>query len=276
MHMFNSVRQVVKEQLDHKDLIFRMASFDIKGMYQLHYLGSLWQVINPAIQVSIYWFVFGLGIRGGEPVQTSTGEIPFFLWMLMGLIPWFFISPSIIQGSNSVYQKVNMVSKMNFPVSLLPTIRIIGNSLQFFILMTLLMIVLFFYGFTLTIYFIQIIYYIISMFAFLFAFALLSSTISTLIRDYQMLLQSMVRMILYLSPILWDPAGGRVPDWMADVLQLNPIYYIIEGFRDSFLGRGWFFEDPLYLIYFWTLTLTILVIGSSVHLKFRKNFVDYL
>ncbi|MCM3742052.1 ABC transporter permease [Oceanobacillus luteolus] len=274
--MFKSVWQVIKEQLDHRDLIFRMASFDIKGMYQKHYLGSLWQFINPAIQVSIYWFVFGLGIRGGQPVETSAGPIPFFLWMLMGLIPWFFISPSIIQGSNSVYQKVNMVSKMNFPVSLLPTIKIIGNSLQFFILMILLMIVLFIYGFTPTIYFVQIVYYIFAMFAFLFAFTLLSSTISTLVRDYQMLLQSMVRMILYLSPILWDPNAGRVPEWVANILQLNPIFYIIEGFRDSFLGREWFFEDPLYFFYFWMFTLTILVIGSRAHLQFRKNFVDYL
>lgn len=274
--MFKSVSQVVKEQFEHRNLIFRMASFDIKGMYQLHYLGTMWQFINPAIQVSIYWFVFGLGIRGGAPVMTSAGEIPFFLWMLMGLIPWFFISPSIIQGSNSVYQKVNLVSKMNFPVSLLPTIKIIGNSLQFFILMSLLFFVLLIYGFHPTLYIVQLIYYLICMFAFLLAFTLLSSTISTLVRDYQMFLQSMTRMLMYLSPILWDPAGGRMPDWIANFLQLNPLYYIIEGFRDSFLGRQWFFEDPLYMLYFWVLTFTLLVIGSRAHLQFRKNFVDYL
>ena len=274
--MFKTVRQVVKEQFEHRELIFRMASFDIKGMYQLHYLGSMWQFINPAIQVSIYWFVFGLGIRGGEPVVTSTGEVPFFLWMLMGLIPWFFINPSIIQGSNSVYQKVNLVSKMNFPVSLLPTIKIVSNSLQFFTLMGLLFVVLIIYGFHPTIYIVQLIYYFFSMIAFLFAFTLLSSTISTLVRDYQAFLQSMTRMLMYLSPILWDPSSGGMPSWIADVLQLNPIYYIIEGFRDSFLGRQWFFEDPLNMLYFWMLTLTLLVIGSRVHLQFRKNFVDYL
>lgn len=274
--MLYSVRKVIEEQIKHRDLIIRMATFDIKGMYQLHYLGTFWQFLNPAIQVGIYWFVFGLGIRGGNPIQTSVGEIPFFLWMLMGLIPWFFINPSLIQGSNSVYQKVNLVSKMNFPVSLLPMIKIVGNSLHFFILMFLLFVILLIYGFHPTIYIIQLIYYFFSLFIFLFAFTLFSSTISTLVRDYQMLLQSMVRMILYMSPILWDPTGTHVPSWVTNILQLNPIFYIIEGFRDSFLSRQWFFEDPIYLCYFWALTLTLLIIGSNVHLKFRKNFVDYL
>ncbi|WP_087973584.1 ABC transporter permease [Oceanobacillus rekensis] len=274
--MFNSVRQVIKEQIEHRDLILRMSIFEVKGMYQLHYLGSMWQFINPIIQISIYWFVFGLGIRGGQPVSTSVGDIPFFLWMLMGLIPWFFINPSIIQGSNSVYQRINVVSKMKFPVSLLPTIKITSNSFQFFILMVLLLIVLMIYGFFPTIYMIQLIYYIVCMFAFLFAFTLLSSTIATLVRDYQSLLQSLVRMVLYLSPILWNPAAAGVPEWFTNILKLNPVFYIIEGFRDSFLARQWFFEDPVYLCYFWSLTLTLLIIGSRVHLKFRKNFMDYL
>ncbi|WP_096272598.1 ABC transporter permease [Paucisalibacillus globulus] len=274
--MFKNVKEIIMEQIKHKDLILRMALFDVKSAYQLHYLGTLWQVLNPAIQIAIYWFVFGLGIRGGDPVDTSVGEIPFFLWMLMGLIPWFFISPSIIQGSNSVYQKVNLVSKMNFPVSLLPTVKIVSNSFNFIILLLLLIFILMIYGFFPTLYLVQLIYYIFCLIAFLFAFTLFSSTLATLIRDFQMLLQSMIRMLLYLSPILWDPLSKKVPDWVSNILQLNPIYYIIEGVRDSFLAREWFFEDPLYLCYFWALTLTFLFIGAGVHLKFRKNFVDYL
>src|SRR5690606_8651811 len=107
--------------------------------------------------------------------------------------PWFFISPSLIQGSNSVYQKVNLVSKMKFPVSLLPTIKIVGSSIQFFILMALLLAILMIYGFFPTFYIVQLLYYFICLFAFLFAFTLFSSTIATLVRDYQMLLQSMIR-----------------------------------------------------------------------------------
>lgn len=265
--MFKNVTQIIKEQFEHKDLIVRMAAFDSKSSYQSHYLGTLWQFIHPAIQISIYWVVFGLGIRNGRPVD----GIPFFIWLLLGLVPWFFIAPSIIQGANSIYQRLGLVSKMNFPVSVLPTIKIVEASYQFFALLFILVIVVLGYGISPTLYFIQILYYVFCMFFFLFSLSVLTSTISTLVRDFQTLLQSIMRVLLYLSPIIWVPSGT-----IEQIMKLNPLFYIIEGFRDSLLSRAWFFEDPIYLMYFWVLNLTILYFGANIHMKFRKNFMDYL
>jgi teichoic acid transport system permease protein len=266
----NSIKTVLYEQIINIQLIFRLAVFEVKGMYQIHYLGVLWQILNPAIQVSIYWFVFGMGIRGGQPV----GDVPFFVWLLVGLIPWFFISPSIIQGSNSVYSKVNLVSKMNFPISVLPTIRIISNSFQLGFMGLMLAIILVIYQVNPGIYILQLPYYLFCLYIFLFSFTLLSSTITTLIRDYQMLLQSLMRMLLYLTPILWDTS--KLPEIFENLLKLNPFFYIITGFRSTVFGEGWFFEDPVYTLYFWVLTIVILYFGSRIHLKFRDSFVDYL
>lgn len=271
--MFKPIRDVIKEQIEYRDLIFRMARFETKGMYQIHYLGTLWQFLSPAIQVAIYYIVFGIGLRGGGTIDD---DVPFLVWLLCGLIPWFFISPTIVQGSNSVYQKVNMVSKMKFPVSLLPTIRIVGNSFQFMVLLGILFIIILFHGIYPSVYILQLPYYLIALYLFLFSFTLLSSTISTLVRDYQSLLQSMIRMLLYLSPILWNPEGELVPDWLADILKLNPFYYIIQGIRNSFLGGSWFFEDIIYTLYFWSFTFVLLYFGAKIHYRFRKDFVDYL
>lgn len=269
--MFNSMIQVIKEQFIHRNLIFRMARFEIKGMYQIHYLGSLWQYLNPAIQIIIFWFVFGLGIRGGAPVD----GVPFFLWMLMGLIPWFFISPSMVQGSNSVFQKISLVSKMNFPISILPTVKIVNYFINFLTLISLLIIILIINGIYPNIYWIQLIYYIFCLIVFIFSFTLLSSTISTLVRDYQALLQSTMRMLLYMSPILWDT--GMLPSpILENILRLNPLFYIITGFRNSFLGVSWFFSEPIYTLYFWIFTFCLLYFGSKAHMKFRKNFMDYI
>lgn len=270
--MFNNILQIFKEQFEYKNLIFRMAKFDIKAMYQIHYLGSLWQFINPLIQVAIYFVVFGVGLRAGSDI----GETPFLVWLLLGLIPWFFISPTIIQGSNSIHQKVSLVSKMRFPVSVLPTIKIVGNSFQFFVLFGLMFIIVMIYGIYPSIYILQLPYYLFCLYVFLFAFSILSSTIATLVRDYQTLLQQLMRMLLYLSPILWNPAGADVPNWLSNMLKLNPFYYIIEGIRHSFLGGTWFFEDYIYLIYFWLLTFVLLFFGTTIHFRFRKSFVDYL
>lgn len=271
--MKNPVVQVIKEQIDHLDLIYRMALFEIKGMYQIHYLGTFWQFLSPAIQIAIYWFVFGT-IRAGSDVDGT----PYFLWLIIGLIPWFFISPSIVQSSNSVHQKIGLVSKMNFPVSLLPTIRIFSNSFQYFIMTGILAVIVILYGVDFTPKMFQFIYYLVCLYIFLFAFSLFSSTISTLVRDFQMFLQSMMRMLLYLTPILWDTSlvTEKFGPVVENILKLNPFYYIIDGFRSSILDGPWFYEDVIYGLYFWSLTLALLYFGSKIHLKFRKDFVDYL
>lgn len=260
----------MKEQSSNFHLIIRLALYDVKGKYQLHYLGAVWQVLSPAAQVLLYWLVFGLGIRGGQPIN----GVPFFVWLLIGLIPWFFISPAIIQGCNSVYARVSLVSKMKFPVSVLPTVTIISNSFQFFIMLLILAGILMIYGVNPGWHLLQLPYYLVALFVFLFAFTLLGSTIATIVRDFQQALQSIMRMMVYLLPILWDPS--QLPHIFKTILELNPIYYIIEGFRYSILGSGWFYEDWIYTLYFWVVTLLILLVGSILHIKFRNKFIDYL
>jgi teichoic acid transport system permease protein len=264
------VFHIIKEQLKHIHLIFRLAFFEMKSKYQMHYLGILWQILQPITIITIYWFVFGIGIRGGSPV----GDTPYFVWLIVGLIPWLFISPSIVQGANSIYTKINLVSKMNFPVSVLPSISIIGNSFNFFILLFIQGVILFKYKINPGIYLLQLPYYLFCTFLFLYSFTLLCSTISTLVRDFQNVLQSIVRMMLYLLPIVWNV--HQLPEKIVTILKLNPIFYIIMGFRQTFLEKSWFFEDVLYTIYFWVTTLFILYLGSILHIKFRNKFIDYL
>lgn len=90
-----------------------------------------------------------------------------------------------------------------------------------------------------------------------------------------MLLQSIMRMLLYLSPILWPPT--RLPESWQTALQLNPFYYIIEGYRHSLLGQGWYFiENPMYTLYFCSVILVTFIIGAYLHVKFRSQFIDFL
>jgi teichoic acid transport system permease protein len=264
------VFQVIKEQFQYGQLIFRLAGYDIKSTYQMHYLGAIWQFLNPAIQVLAYWFVFGIGIRGGAPVE----GVPFFMWLLVGLIPWFFISSSISKGSNSIYSKVNLASKMKFPVSVLPTITIMKNAYNFFILYMVVYLIVYVNGIHSGVYLLQLPYYLFSLFVFLFSLTLLSASISVMVRDFHTAVSSLMRMFFFLTPILWD--ASRLADHLLNLLKLNPFYYLVEGFRNTFFANGWFYEDLKLTIYFWSITLLILFVGAFIHVKFRNKFVDYL
>lgn len=265
-----SIVQILKDQVQHLPLIFRLALYDIKSKYQMHYLGVIWQILNPLMQVCVYWFVFGIGLRNNAPV----GDIPFLIYLLTGLIPWMFISPTIIQGSNSIYSKVNLVSKMNFPVSILPMITIVSNSFNFVIMVIILFVIASFYDIEFTISLIQLPYYLFCMYAFIFSFTILSSTLSALVRDVQLIIQSVMRLFFFLTPIFWNL--DNFVEKYRDLIDLNPFAYIVIGFRDSFLSGKWFFEDIRHMCYFWSLTLLILFVGSIVHNNFKNKFVDYL
>lgn len=266
----NSIFQIMKEQTSNLQLIFRLSRYEVKSKYLMHYLGVLWEFLNPTIQLLVYWLVIGIGIRGGGEIAGT----PYIVWLLTGIIPWFFISRSITQGSNSVFKKVSLVSKMKFPVSVLPTITILSGLFIFVVMLAILFIILLLNNVTFDMHLIQLPYYIISMCVFLFAITLLFSTISVIVRDFQALLQQGIRVLFYLSPILWDPS--TFPSIFQNILKLNPIYYLVSGFRSSVLGFGWFFHDLTYTIYFWSFTLLILLIGSAIHLKLRNRFVDYI
>ncbi|AUZ40681.1 ABC transporter permease [Bacillus paralicheniformis] len=270
--------RVLKEQFLSLPLIIRLAAYETKSKYQMNYLGVLWQFLNPLIQMLAYWFVFGIGIRKSSEVVTGVGEVPFIIWMLAGLIPWFFISPTILDGSNSVYKRINMVAKMNFPISSLPSVAIAANLFSYFVMIVVYVIGLLGFGIYPNLHWLEYIYYLFCMIVFMFAFSLFNSTISVLVRDYQFLLQSATRLMFFLLPIFWDIStqlGDKHPT-MLSVIKLNPLFYIIDGFRNSFFGGDWFFEDVTYTLYFWALTLLILTVGSILHMKFRDKFVDFL
>ncbi|MGH0565351.1 ABC transporter permease [Bacillus cereus] len=266
----NSIIMVLKEQVNSLYLIKRLSIYQVKSTNNNNYLGLVWEILNPLIQMSIYWFVFGMGIRGGKGVD----EVPFVYWLMSGLAVWFFISPSILQASKSIYTRLNMISKMNFPMSVIPSYVIMSNFYQHLILVGIVTILFLITGQGISIHYIQLVYYMFATIMFIFAFSLITSTLATIVRDVQMVVQSLMRMLLYLTPILWTP--DKLPPILQKIMQLNPLCYIVEGYRDAFLGTGWVHEDIKYALYFWTIVFFMLLIGATLHVKFRKHFADYL
>ncbi|PAE38142.1 ABC transporter permease [Bacillus sp. 7884-1] len=266
-----SLLQIMKDHIRNFYLIIRLSVFELKSSSNNLYLGMLWEVINPLILIGIYWFVFGMGIRGGEDVE----GIEYFPWMLSGIIVWFFISQALLQGSKSIYSRIRIISKMNFPMSVIPSFVITSRFYQHLILLGITIIILAFSGYTPTVYSFQLLYFMAANFAFLISISLITSTLATIIRDIQMVVQSVVRVLLYLTPILWTT--DKLPAAIRGVLKVNPIYYIVEGYRSALLGTNWYFIDHfLYTAYFWGLVLVLLLIGSVLHMKFSQRFVDLL
>lgn len=271
-----SAIKVLKEQIDNFYLIRRLSLYELKMQNKNNYLGMAWEIINPSIQVMIYWFVFGT-VRNRAPIEVSGVEIPFFTWLLAGFFLWIFFYQSVIQGSKSIYSRLRMLSKMNFPMSVIPNFVIFSKFYIHIIMVVVTIIIFQFQGFYVNIYYLQFFYFIFASFCLIFSISLITSTLSTIIRDIHMLLNSTLRMMLYLSGVLWPISLLADFPFIMNLMKLNPLFYLIEGYRASFFGTGWYFiEQWHYSLFFWLLVIILFLFGSILHVKFRRHFIDYL
>ncbi|GEK35195.1 ABC transporter permease [Kurthia sibirica] len=266
--MFN----IVKEQISSFYLIQRLAKFQLRIDNQSNYLGFLWEVINPAIQMAMYWFVFGYIMRRNEEV----GDIPYVYWMLAGISFWFFINKAILQGSKAIYQKYSMVAKMNFPLSVIPSYIIMGKYYGHLVLLAALIVLFCFGGYYPSIHYIELLVFLVMAYLLAFSITLLTSTLTVVVRDLQMLIQSVLQAMFFISPILWDRSGS-MPEWLQAVLVLNPFYFLANGYRAALLEQKWYIVDHWQLaLYNVGLIIVLLYIGAKAHYKFRDRFSDFI
>ncbi|WP_174818574.1 ABC transporter permease [Paenibacillus kobensis] len=262
---------LIKEHWTNAYLMLRLSLYDLKTMHVSNRLGLLWFILTPAMQIGIYWAVFGLGIRGGAPVEGT----PFIIWLLCGLIPWFYISGGIIQGTRSVYVKLPMVSKMKFPLSVIPTTVVLTQLYTHVALLLILVTILAFTQGVTILALTGMLFYTILLTAFLLALALITSTLATLARDVQLVVQSFTRMAFYFTPIMWT-MNERTPDTLKNVMQLNPLSYFIEGYRESLLTDDLSQIATKSSLYVGACIVVLFVVGAWMHMKARTSFVDQM
>lgn len=263
--------KVILEQWQSKYLVLRLALFQVQSDNRNNFLGMSWELLNPSIQIGMYWFVFGLGIRGNSDVD----GIPFVYWMLAGIVMWFFVNAAITEGTKSIFQKYNLVAKMNFPLTAIPAYVVMSKFYVHIVMVVLMIIVFSLGGFIPTLHTVQLLYFMILTYVFAFAVSLLASTLATLVRDVQMLIQAGLRILFFVSPILWLP--NLLPQAVQKVIMLNPFYYLANGYRASLLYQEWYIIEqwPLTL-YNILLILVLLILGSYFHFKMRDRFADYI
>lgn len=267
---FQSAKYVLKEILENRHRMFRIAVYDYRIRDKDSYLGKIWSVLNPLIQVLTFWFVFGLGLRGGQPID----GYPYLLWMLCGLFPWFFISAGIVSGSASIYAKAGTVLRMQYPLATIPPGSILVAFFDHLILMGFVIIIEFCYGYTPQLSWLGTLYYCAYSIVFLTALALFTSTLTMVARDFQKLISSLIRFLFYMTPILWSL--DSMPAFARTILEMNPVAYIINGYRDSLMYDVYFWEHPQEICFFWGIALAIYLLGSWFHRRYRGNFIDFL
>lgn len=255
-----------------RKLIWTLAKNDFRTKYAGSYLGIIWAFIQPVVTVMVYWFVFGV-VREGTPKT-----VPFVLWLVCGLVPWFFFQDALVQSTNALIEYSYLVKKVVFKISILPVVKIIASLFVhlFFVLFTLVLFCC--YGYYPDLYALQLIYYSFCAFMLVLALAYSTCAIVVFFRDLSQIISIALQIGVWLTPIMWDFAdmGINPYSWLARILKINPMYYVTSGYRNAFIDKQWFWEHPWQTLYFWGVTLLLLGLGTRLFKKLRVHFADVL
>lgn len=265
------IGEIIKDHITYLQQIFKLAKADLVKTYRGAALGWSWAIIKPAVTIFVYWFAFSIGLRMGGDVD----GYPYFLWLISGLLPWFYMSEMITSGTDTIRKYSYLVTKMKFPVSTIPTFVSISKFIVHLLLVVIVILIFIFMGYPPDIYIIQLPFYMLCMFIFFTIWSLFSSLLASMSKDFGNLVKSMVTAVFWLSGILWNPETITIP-WLKKLLMLNPVTFITTGFRNCFINHVWFFEQPKRLFYFVIITAIMLVIAIWTYKRLRKEIPDVL
>ena len=252
-----------------RSLIAEMAKRDIATQHAGSLLGFFWTFVNPLVMIFILWLVFSVGFKAAPK-----GDVPFVIWLTAGMAMWNTFS-EIINGSTAVIiNNSHLVKKVVFPLSILPVVKLVGSFITHAVFLVMLIALILLYRMPLSLYWLQALYYFTAMAVLALGISWITSSVNIFARDTSQIVNVVLQFGFWGTPVFWDP--GIMPEKVLFLLKLNPMFYIVQGYRDSFIYFVPFWSHWQMTLYFWGVTGVVFILGATIFLRLRPHFADVL
>lgn len=269
MNKLKTIIEFLRETFRDCPLIWQLAKNDLKAKFATSLLGAVWAFVQPLVTLLVMWYVFQLGIRN-PPVD----NVPFIMWIAPAFLSWSFFSEALASGTNCLMEYSYLVKKVNFCVSRIPVVKIISSALVHMGFIGFLFVMMLIFRIPFSPYNLQILYYYACMLILLLGLTWMLSAMAPFVKDIVNIVSVVIQIGFWATPIFWSPVG--MSQSVQNILMINPMYYICQGYRDSLLGHVWFWERGSINIIFWAITLFALLAGCYLFKKLRPQFADVL
>lgn len=270
MRYFKEFYRFLKHIVESRKLLLTLSYNDVREQYLGSYLGIFWAVLRPLLFMMTVYFIFSIGFKGGA----VDGDTPFILYLMSGYIPWFFFMEAVTGGMNSILSNRFLVKKVAFRVSILPIVKIISALFLHVVFLGILIVAFWLYGFKPSIYWLQLPFYILMTTILVLGISWLTSSMRVFTKDIVQIIGVVLQLGFWVTPIFWSM--DRVPEKYMYLLKLNPMVYIVDGYRNTFINHMWFWEQYKFFPYFLLTSTFFLVFGAVVFKRLRPHFGDVL
>ena len=258
-----------RDLYQNKRLILSLAKNDFKTKYAGSYFGIIWAFVQPVCTILVFWFVFEIGFRSA-PMQ----DVPFALWLSCGLVPWFFFSEAWNGATNAFMEYNYLVKKVVFKISVLPVVKILSALLVHCFFIVFLFALFACYQIYPTVAALQIFYYTFCLCALVVGLSFITASIVVFFKDLSQVINIILQFGMWLTPIMWDE--GFWSEEMMRIFSLNPMYYIVNGYRDCYMRGEWVWQDLGMALYFWGFVIVVGFISGKIFKEMKDYFADHL
>lgn len=272
--LYDKIVVLPKELWGNRELIWKLARNDFKKRYAGSTMGRVWAFIQPIVTVGMYYCIFGIIFPARAQLAASGVKAPYVVWLTAGLIPWFYFSEAIGGGTSALIEYNYLVKKVVFKISILPIIKVIAATFIHAFFVLLLLVLYFVFHFSPSLYLIQLIYYSFCMFFLALAISYSTCAIVVFFRDLSQIIGILLQVGMWATPIMWEI--GVIPEKYRIIFKLNPVFYIINGYRSALFEKQWFFEDFYSTMFFWITAAIIFGVGALIFKRLKPHFADVL
>lgn len=275
--LWDAMAAIQREHRGFGKQIFMLAKNELIKNYKGAIIGPFWAVMKPLFQLFVYWFAFSVGLRGGA--DRAEHGVTFFVFIMVGFLPWTFMSDTISKGSKCIRQNKQFVNKISFPVSAIMTYTTLAKFYVQIFLFSLVYLYLAISGHGVSIYNIQIILYMALMFIFFLAMVWSLAPMSAFSKDFESLINTIMSGLFWLSGVCFD-SYTIDNEVIRNILLFNPMTFFCNGFRKALLYNQWYFEgfyQPNYEnLIFVAEFILVVFLGMYNYNRLKKRLPDVL
>jgi len=253
------------ELIAYRDLFYFLVWRNIKVMYAQTILGFSWALLHPLVQIIVFTIIFG------KVAKIPTEGIPYFLFSSVAIIPWSYMSSSMVGSSQSLVSGQHMLGKVYFPRLIFPLISVLSNLVSFGISMLIILGIMLYYRIVPTWNLLLFPGLMLIMMSISAGIGMWLSAMAIRFRDVRHVMGFVIRMLMYTAPIVYS--ASTIPENYRIIYSLNPVVAVIEGYRACLLGT------PVPWLFIWPGMITtaiILISGAFYFKRMERVFVDVI
>ena len=255
---------IFKNLYNYRELLKTSVKKDIGGKYKHSFLGVLWSFVNPLLQIAVYAIVFPLIMRSNIEHYT--------VFMVCGLIPWQYFSTVLNRSSFVMIENGNIIKKVYFPREILPLSLVTSETVNFLITSLIMIAFTIANGLGITKYILLFPVILVIQYILQLGISLILSSVTVYFRDLQHFIGVLLQLFFYATPIVYSVE--TIPANYQWILKLNPMTYIIEGYRDILYNQC--MPDLKMLGIILLIGIAVTIVGYLIFNKLQRRFAEEL